>query len=113
MSLESATSATAVLKNKNTGGSASRTFHSPQAGATAVGKNAEWIVEDFSEGSGLVPFADFHTVTFTGCSATAGGQTVGLDGATTLDIVSANGQNVRTKVTREGNSGFEVTWKPA
>lgn len=30
------------------------------------GTTAEWIVEDFSSVNGLVPFADFGTVTFTG-----------------------------------------------
>ena len=29
------------------------------------GRTAEWIVEDFGTSTGLVPFADFGTVTFT------------------------------------------------
>lgn len=48
--------------------------------------NAEWIVEDFSEGNSLVPFADFGSVTFTGASATGSSGTVGPSGATIIDI---------------------------
>jgi hypothetical protein len=41
----------------------------PQDSSTftyAGGGTAEWIVEDFGTSTGLVPFADFGTVTFTG-----------------------------------------------
>lgn len=50
-------------------------------------ENVEWIVEDFEEGSSLVPFADFGTVEFTDAVATTvDGGTVGPLGATTIDI---------------------------
>lgn len=52
--------------------------------------NAEWIVEDFEEGSSLVNFANFGTVEFTGCSAVKSGSTVGTSGATIIDIEQSN-----------------------
>lgn len=57
---------TAVIKNETTGKSVSHSFTSGTASLCET--NAEWIVEDFEEGSSLVPFADFGTVTFTGAS---------------------------------------------
>lgn len=48
--------------------------------------NAEWIVEDYEEGSALVPFADFDTVTFTDSYVKSSGSWVGVDGATIIDI---------------------------
>jgi hypothetical protein len=39
------------------------TFSGETAGSLCE-YNAEWIVEDFEEGSSLVEFADFGTVTF-------------------------------------------------
>ena len=53
--------------------------------------NAEWIVEDFEEGSGMVPFANFGTVTFTGASVTTtSGSTIGVSGADIMDIRQNN-----------------------
>lgn len=50
-------------------------------------ENAEWIVEDYQSGSGLVPFADFETVTFTDASATTvTGKKIGPRGAGPVDI---------------------------
>jgi len=50
------------------GDSAAVTLTAPSSTAVLTGQNAEWIVEDFTS-DGLVPFADFGTVTFTGCQA--------------------------------------------
>ena len=52
--------------------------------------NAEWIVEDFSTSSGLVPFADFGTVTSTNALATTPNGNVGPGGASDIDIVQNN-----------------------
>lgn len=35
-----------------------------------AGQNAEWIVEDFDD-NGIIPFANFRSVTFTNCEAIA------------------------------------------
>jgi len=63
------------------------TVSAPRAAATLCGENAEWILEDFSSGSSLVPFADFTAVEFTGCTATTStGATADISGADMLDI---------------------------
>jgi hypothetical protein len=48
--------------------------------------NAEWIVEDYEEGSALVPFADFDTVTFTDSYVKKAGTWTGVTGATIIDL---------------------------
>ncbi|KAI1845560.1 hypothetical protein JX265_011670 [Neoarthrinium moseri] len=63
---------TAVIKNETTGKSVTHSFTSGTASLCQT--NAEWIVEDFEEGSSLVPFADFGTVTFT--DATVNGKAI-------------------------------------
>ncbi|KAF2971619.1 hypothetical protein GQX73_g1973 [Xylaria multiplex] len=74
-------SGSVTLENKTTGKSVSHTFTS-QAGNLCQ-TNAEWIVEDFSQGNSLVPFADFGTVVFTDASVNGGS---GLDKAVIYDI---------------------------
>lgn len=98
----SETGGTATLENVSTGQSVSHTFSGESASLCET--NAEWIVEDFSSGSSLVPFADFTTVTFTDCSATCGGSTVDTSGAQILDI-RQNGE----VLTDCSASGSEVT----
>lgn len=72
-------------------------------------QNAEWIVEDFELGDGMVPFANFGTITLTNAVAVANAfdtdsiQT-GLASAQIWDI-HQNGQ-VRTSTTV---SSSEVT----
>ncbi|KAH0497693.1 hypothetical protein TgHK011_004982 [Trichoderma gracile] len=50
------------------------------------GTSAEWIVEDFTSGSSLVPFADFGSVTFTGATAVVNGATVTAGGESPVII---------------------------
>ncbi|KAG6370714.1 peptidase A4 family-domain-containing protein [Boletus reticuloceps] len=66
--------------------------------APLCGQNAEWIVEDYDVNSGLVPFANFGTVTFT--DANAGVYTP--SGAGIIDI-KQNGQ-VLTSTSIAGSS---------
>lgn len=80
----STSSGKAVLENLSTGQSTSHSFNSESA--TLCGTNAEWIVEDFSDGNSLVPFADFTTVEFTGATAETDGTTVDTSGSTIVDI---------------------------
>ena len=84
-------------------------LNAPSQQALIAGQNAEWIVEDFSSGGGLVPFANFGQVTFTGCSAQAGGDTVGTGGATILDITQ-NGA-VLTSVSIPDGSTVQVQYQ--
>lgn len=87
----SKTSGSAILENLTTGQTVSHNF-TGQAHALCE-ENAEWIVEDFESGGGLVPFADFGTVTFTGATATQNGAAVGPAGATVMDIAQ-NGKTL-------------------
>jgi len=80
----STSSGKATLENVSTGQSVSHSFSGESS--TLCETNAEWIVEDFSEGDSLVPFADFTTVEFTGASAVSDGSTVDTTGATIIDI---------------------------
>lgn len=43
-------------------------------------------MEDYESGGSLVSFADFGTVDFTSCSAVKSGKTVGVTGATIIDL---------------------------
>ncbi|KAK0709899.1 acid proteinase [Lasiosphaeria miniovina] len=71
--------------------------------------NAEWIVEDFSSGSSLVPFANFGTVTFTGSSVTTtSGSTIGVTGSTIFDIKQNN--VVLTNCSTSGSSTVTCTY---
>ena len=59
---------------------------------TLCGYSAEWIFEDLTGGNGLLPFAEFPSNDFTGCSATTtSGGSGGPSGGTAIDL-SANGQ---------------------
>jgi hypothetical protein len=85
----SATAGTATLTNQNTGQSVSHSFDGNVQGSLCQ-TNAEWIIEDFSQGGSLVPFADFQTVTFTGANAVSNGATVDASGSTIVDIKQSN-----------------------
>lgn len=102
----SKTGGTAVIQNQTTGKSVSHTFTS-QSGSLCE-TNAEWIVEDFSSNGGLVPFADFDSVTFTGASATTSSGSVGVSGATILDIKQSN--SVLTSCSTSGSSTVKCTY---
>lgn len=71
----SSTAGTALVENQSTGQSSTVDLTSPTPLCLA---NAEWMVEDFQEGTFLMPFANFGTITFTDASATTqSGSTVG------------------------------------
>jgi hypothetical protein len=98
----STTSGVATIENLSTGQSVSHNFYGESASLCET--NAEWIVEDFSDGYSLVPFADFTTVRFTGASAETYGSTVDTTGATIFDI-SQNGR-VLTSCSAGGSEVF-------
>ncbi|KAJ5100482.1 hypothetical protein N7456_006534 [Penicillium angulare] len=81
----STSAGTATVENVSSGQKVSHSFSGETSGELGE-LNAEWIVEDFQEGSSLVDLANFGTVTFTGAQATSGGSSVGPSGATILDI---------------------------
>ncbi|KAJ5561991.1 hypothetical protein N7535_003546 [Penicillium sp. DV-2018c] len=85
----SKTTGTATVENLSTGKTVTHKFSGGVDGDLCE-YNAEWIVEDFSTNGGLVPFANFGTVSFTNAQATTGGRTVGPAGATLMDIKQGN-----------------------
>ena len=95
----STTSGTASITNWSTGLEVVAELGYPYA---LCEENAEWIVEDFEEGSSLVPFANFGTVTFTGASAGTSSGSVGPTGADIIDL-EQNGR-VLTSVSTSSNS---------
>ncbi|KAG6845249.1 hypothetical protein H0H87_011984 [Tephrocybe sp. NHM501043] len=98
-------SGTAVITNKTTGKTVSKSLTST---AALCEQNAEWIVEDFESGGSLVPFANFGTVSFTSASATtSSGTTVGPSGSTLIDI-EQNGE-VLTSVSTS-SSGVTISY---
>jgi len=98
-------SGTAVVENVSTGTTVTHTFTDEASEGDLCEYNAEWIVEDYEEDGSLVKFADFGTVTFTGCSATDGSSTVGTSGATIIDIE----QNSKVLTSCSTPSSSEVT----
>ncbi|PWY66026.1 aspergillopepsin-2 precursor [Aspergillus heteromorphus CBS 117.55] len=103
----SSTSGIATIENQSTGKKVSQELSSSYA---LGGINAEWIVEDFEEGDSLVNLVDFGTVTFTGAVAeAAGGESVGVDGATIIEIVNDDDQVV-TDVTIDSDSSVTIQY---
>ncbi|KAJ9130922.1 Acid proteinase [Pleurostoma richardsiae] len=95
-------SGTALVENLTTGKKVTHSFSGQSRALQEL--NAEWIVEDFSEGNSLVPFANFGTVTFTDSEATTSSSTVGPEGATIIDIKQNN-----KVLTSASVSGDDVT----
>jgi hypothetical protein len=99
----------AIIENKSSGKTVSKTLTAPSSDATLGGKNAEWIVEDFNAGSSQVPFADFGTVTFTGAQAETAGGAYGVNNAEVLDI--QQGGKLLAHVEIESDTEFSVTYQ--
>ena len=104
----STTTGTAVIENLTTGTTVSHTFSGGTEG-TLCETNAEWIIEDFEENGSLVPLANFGTVTFTSASAVKSGTTVGVTGATIIDIEQNN--QVLTDCSTSGSSTVTCTYE--
>ncbi|RDW63646.1 protease acp1 [Coleophoma cylindrospora] len=103
----STTSGTAVVENLTTGVTVTKTFKN-EGSLGALGEiSAEWIVEDFEENDALVTFTDFGSVEFTDASAVTSAGTVGVTGATIIDI--KQGSTVLTTVTLPSSSEVLVT----
>jgi hypothetical protein len=104
----SKTGGTATLTNNTKGKTVTHTFKNEASEGSLCEYNAEWIVEDFDSGGSQVSFADFGTVDFTGCSAKKGSTTVGVSGATIIDI-KQNG-DVLTDCETIGSSEVKCTY---
>jgi len=87
----SKTAGTAVVENVTTGKSVSHTFSNEGSEGSLCEYNAEWIVEAYEENGSQVTLANFGTETFTGASAVKSGTTVGVTGATIIDMETSSG----------------------
>jgi hypothetical protein len=96
-------SGSVTLENRTTGQSVSHTFANEAGNLCQT--NAEWIVEDFSQGNSLVPFADFKTVVFTEASVNGGS---GLERAVVYDIKQGN--KVYTSCSTSGSSSVTCSY---
>ncbi|EIW83421.1 hypothetical protein CONPUDRAFT_164374 [Coniophora puteana RWD-64-598 SS2] len=94
----STTAGSAVIENTTSGQKVNQALTSSSA---LCEQDAEWIVEDFEENGGLVPFANFGTVTFSDASATTPSGSLSPAGASISDI-QQNGQTL-TQTTISGN----------
>ncbi|KAJ3929951.1 MAG: Aspergilloglutamic peptidase, partial [Lentinula lateritia] len=73
------------------------------------GQNAEWIIEDYTQNGGLVPLANWGTVTFVNASASiSANNTLGVEDATIFDIKQYN--DIMTFVTIESNSSVSISY---
>ena len=105
----SPSSGVAIIENKSTGKSVTKTLSAPSTSATLGGQNAEWIVEDFNSGSTMVPLVNFGMVSFSGAQAWGGDDVYGIDDSETLEI-QQNG-TILAKVDVESDNEFSVTYK--
>ncbi|KAJ3094278.1 hypothetical protein HK100_006206 [Physocladia obscura] len=104
----SKTAGKAKIKNNTTGKTVTHSFSNEASEGSLCEYNAEWIVEDFEEGSSLVSFADFGSVVFTSASATQSGSTVGITGAQIIDIEQSS--KVLTDASITSSSQLTVTY---
>lgn len=89
-----------MISNLSTGKTVTQQLSSSSA---LCQENAEWIVEDYEEGGGLVTMANFGTVTFTDAYATTSdGGSMDPTGADTIDIMQ-NNQVVTSVSTSSGS----------
>jgi hypothetical protein len=105
----SPTTGTATLENHSTGKTYSAEVPNPY-NSRLCQFDAEWIVEDFTDintetgQESPAPFADYGTVTFTGCSATGSDGTYSLSGGESITMINADGQESVC-----GSSGTSLT----
>ncbi|KAM6491298.1 Peptidase A4 family domain containing protein [Amanita muscaria] len=102
----STTTGTAAIRNLSNGQTASHDLSYPEY--PLCEQDAEWIIEDFSSGGGLVPLCDFGTVTFTNANAyTNDGRILAPCGATELDIEQGS---VLTSVSESSSCAVTVQY---
>ncbi|KAJ6104012.1 hypothetical protein N7523_010332 [Penicillium sp. IBT 18751x] len=99
----------AIIENKSSGETATKTLTAPSSDATLGGQNAEWIVEDFNSGDSQIPFADFGTVTFTGAQAETARGSYGVNNAAILDLQQSG--KLLADVNIESDTEFTVTYQ--
>jgi hypothetical protein len=78
-----ATTGIAIITNESTG---AEVYADIDSAAALCQRDAEWIVEGFESDGGLVPFANFGTVTFSGAQAGTPSGAVGPEAANVFEI---------------------------
>jgi hypothetical protein len=106
----SGSSFTLTLTDNTTG----KSFTTQQSGSNLQRSSAEWIVEAPWSG-GVLPLANFNTVTFTNASATIGGKTGAINGSAWTPIAinmasSFGATEATTSVLNSTGNGFSVTY---
>ncbi|CAM9695182.1 unnamed protein product, partial [Phaeothamnion confervicola] len=94
----------------------SNSFSISRSGPALQRSSAEWVVEAPSSNTGVLPLANFGSVTFTNASATIGAATGPINGsawagsATAINMVSASGKlEASTSALNATGTGFTVT----
>jgi hypothetical protein len=102
-----------------TDASTGKGFTISQTAPGASRSSAEWIEEAPSSRSGILPLADFGTISFSGAQATINGTTGAIDNPAwsssveQINMVTSGGaaKDSTSKLTDSGStSGFSVTW---
>jgi hypothetical protein len=115
---------TLTIYDSNANDGYSITMTEQQLGYTPERSSAEWIAEAPSNFKGVVPLANFNTITFTNCRATVNGALLSIDSLSSsahqIDMIGATvrGRTVTyyyKAVTSGLTSGtdFTVSWKHA
>ncbi|KAJ3986003.1 peptidase A4 family-domain-containing protein [Lentinula detonsa] len=100
---------TVTLINESAGMNFAINLTSPTKLSYLGGQNAEWIIEDYTQNGGLVPLANWGTVTFVNASAsTSANNKLGLGDATIFDIEQYN--DIMTSVTIDSDSSVSISY---
>jgi hypothetical protein len=92
-------SGVAIIENVTTGKTVTKSLTST---AALGGQNAEWIVEDYEEGSSLVNLANWGSVVFTGATASTSKSSLDASTASIIDIQQSG--KTLTSVTISGST---------
>ncbi|KAE8153345.1 peptidase A4 family-domain-containing protein [Aspergillus avenaceus] len=98
----------AIIENRSTGQSVTKTVTAPSSDATLAGENADWIVEAFQSGGNQVVMADFGELKFTGVEADAGGAKYGTKDAEIIAMKQNDKVLTETEITSD--SEFKVKY---
>jgi hypothetical protein len=95
------------------GGGATESFTTTQSLPGAAQSSAEWIVEAPSSGFGVLPLANFGSVTFSSASyAVNGGAASAIPAAASyaINLVNYSGTQASTSALNSSGTGFTVTY---
>jgi hypothetical protein len=102
---------TLSIKDNTTG----QSFSTTQTASNAKRSSAEWVVEAPSSNSGVLPLANFGSVTFSGASATLNGTTTGPINSASwqayqINMASRGVTEDTTSALNASGNGFSVTY---